>query len=105
MELITRWNEFCDANGYPEVIYPNDGLEALIKRVYGTEISPQKAVEIVHNYVGSSYTEGCRWWWLNSDGTFGGASTVGCLLPIDRRALNAWCQEQGYDTPWEDEDE
>lgn len=103
-KLITRWNEFCDANSYSETIYTNKGLASVIKQYYGDYISPQQAADIVRNYANGSYEDGCRWWWIDSDGTFGGAHTVKGL-PIDRQSLNAWCQEQGYETPWENEDE
>lgn len=104
MELITRWNEFCDANSYTEIIYPNEGFDELVKQVYGAEISHTQAVEIAHRYVNGSYSDTCKWWWIDDNGTFGGAYTT-ANLPIDRSALNAWCKEQGYETPWEEEDD
>lgn len=104
MELIERWNEFCRENSYEDVIYRNDGFEEIIKMTHGTEISPQQAFEIAHRYAYGSYTDNCEWWWVGDNGYFNGAHTVK-ELPIDRQALNTWCQEQGYETSWEDEDE
>lgn len=104
MELIKRWNEFCAANSYGDVIHVNTGFTDIIKMTYGTEISPQQAFEIAHRYAYGSYTDDCEWWWQSDNGVFSGAY-LEKDLPIDRQALNAWCQEQGYETPWENEDE
>lgn len=103
-QLIRRWNEYCEQNNYEEVIYPNEGLDALIEQVYGVEVSHTQASEIAHNYQNGSYTDGCRWWWLESDGSFGGAYTVK-NLPIDFNALNKWCVDNDYEITWENEDE
>lgn len=102
-ELIERWNQFCSVNGYEEVVYLNDGLEEVIKQIYGCELSATQVVDFVRDYIQGSYTDSCKYWWIDGDGTIGGCHTTRGL-PIDYPQFNRWCRENGYDMPWVEEE-
>ncbi|MBF1392500.1 MAG: hypothetical protein HXN28_08000 [Prevotella histicola] len=73
-ELISAWNEFATENSYPEIIYANDSFEEVVKQIYGDNLTPAKAVELVKQCTNGSYIPGHRWWWIQSDGNLGGCS-------------------------------
>ena len=98
-QLISAWNQFATENSYQEIIYENESFEEVVKQIYGDNLTPTKAVELVRNYESGTYVGGNRWWWIGSDGALNGCFTAR-TLPIDFTELNKWCIENGMDTPW-----
>lgn len=103
-QLISAWNQFATENSYTEIIYPNESLEEIVKQIYGDELTPRNAVDLVRKCENGTYVEGHRWWWIQDDGNIGGSFSV-YTLPIDFDLLNNWCIEKGMDTPWTEVDE
>lgn len=98
-ELISVWNEFATENSYPEIIYANDSFEEVVHKIYGDNLTPAKAVELVRSYESGTYVGGHRWWWIGADGNLNGCFNAR-MLPIDFGELNKWCIENGIDMPW-----
>lgn len=103
-ELISVWNEFATENSYPEIIYTNDSFEEVVKQIYGDNLTPAKAVELVEQCTNGSYIPSHRWWWIGADGNLNGCFSAR-MLPIDFGELNKWCIENGMDMPWTEDAE
>ena len=98
-QLISAWNQFATENSYPEIIHPNESFEEVVRQLYGDELTPAKAVDLVRRYTNGSYIPGNHWWWIESDGNLGGCFNARAL-PIDFTELNEWCIENGINMPW-----
>ena len=98
-ELISVWNEFATENSYQEIIYANDSFEEVVKKIYGDNLTPAEAVNLVKECTNGSYIPGHRWWWIGADGNLNGCFNAR-MLPIDFGELNKWCIENGMNMPW-----
>lgn len=98
-ELISVWNEFATENSYPEIIYENESFEEVVKQIYGDNLTPAEAVDLVKECTNGSYMPGHRWRWIGADGNLNGCFNAR-MLPIDFGELNKWCIENGMDMPW-----